>query len=381
MSINGLLAKIIFDRNPGREFYIEESFALDWMYPYLEPHGLIMKLNHQPLAHLPAETLARDREYWRKLVAGMLGDWLDEKTPVSEVAAFVDRVYVRRNLKGFTGDPRFLQNDYAGKIFSKLRCSIGGLYAWRFSPNAPPEYRPKSNAERQALVQEADFAFRQAFALCPSSPEAVFRYVQLLMQFNRMDEALLVAQTSLKLDPGDRQFTGLVESLRSFKQQSAEKEQTQSTFQQMEQAVRTNPTTLQAALDLADAYQRAHQTSRAVEVLDETVSKPGADTSVLLKVAQQYAQMANTAKLEATLERLVKVTPTSPEVWYDLAALKSRLNKSSEALAALKQALDLSAARLKQNPTARDLLQHTRSHVRFDALRQTSEFEKLVPSN
>jgi len=35
MTINGLLAKIIFDKNPNREFYIEESFPLDWMYPYL----------------------------------------------------------------------------------------------------------------------------------------------------------------------------------------------------------------------------------------------------------------------------------------------------------------------------------------------------------
>ena len=55
-----------------------------------------MKLNRQPLAQLPEETIARDHEYWRKLVAGMLGDWLDEKTTVREVAEFVDRVYVRQ---------------------------------------------------------------------------------------------------------------------------------------------------------------------------------------------------------------------------------------------------------------------------------------------
>src|SRR5581483_7032026 len=34
MSINGLLTKLIFDRNPDREFYIEESSALDWMFPH-----------------------------------------------------------------------------------------------------------------------------------------------------------------------------------------------------------------------------------------------------------------------------------------------------------------------------------------------------------
>ena len=49
MSINAFLARTIFDRNADREFYLEESFPLDWMFPYLEPHGLIMKINRTAL--------------------------------------------------------------------------------------------------------------------------------------------------------------------------------------------------------------------------------------------------------------------------------------------------------------------------------------------
>ncbi len=52
MQINGLLVKTIFDHETNREFYVEESFPLDWMYPYLEPHGLIFKINRQPLPEL-----------------------------------------------------------------------------------------------------------------------------------------------------------------------------------------------------------------------------------------------------------------------------------------------------------------------------------------
>jgi hypothetical protein len=250
MNINGLLAKMIFDHNPDREFYVEESFPLDWMYPYLEPHGLIMKLNRQPLAQLPEEVIARDHEYWRKVVGGMLGDWLGDQTTAREIADFVERVYVpkhlkgfpddpqpvaqmpmskivefsdrvrvRKDLKGFTGDPRFIQNAFAEQSFSKLRSSIGGLYSWRSGENAPPEYQPKSESEKQALLKEADFAFRQAFALCPYSPEAVFRYVQLLLHSNRAADALLVAQTGLKLDPTNPQFKGLVENLKSYRRQ------------------------------------------------------------------------------------------------------------------------------------------------------------------
>ncbi len=215
MSINGLITKVIFDRNPDRDFYVEESFPLDWMYPYLEPHGLIMKLNRQPLAQLPEEVIARDREYWRKVVAGMIGDWLGEQTTVREVADFVDRVYVRKDLTGFTGDPRFVENDYAPKIFSKLRSYIAGVYAWRLGAAdgavTPPEYQPKTEAERQALLREADLAFRQSFALCPISPEALYRYAHLLVQLNRTDDAVLLAETFLKLDPKN---SGVKELLR-----------------------------------------------------------------------------------------------------------------------------------------------------------------------
>jgi beta-lactamase regulating signal transducer with metallopeptidase domain/tetratricopeptide (TPR) repeat protein len=379
MSINGLITKVIFDRNPDREFYVEESFPLDWMYPYLEPHGLIMKLNRQPLAQLPAETLARDREYWRKLVAGMLGDWLDEKTTVGEVAAFVERVYVQKNLKGFTGDPRYLQNHYAKASFSKLRSSIGGLYAWRLGGDTPPEYQPKSDADRQNLSNEADLAFRQAFALCPYSPEAVFRYVQLLLQLNRLEDARLVAQTCLKLDPNNGQVLGLVNSLQGFRKQAGGIGQAIDKLQRRIDKIGTTTTNIQAVLDLADTFLQMQQTNRAIQVLDKAVSDPGADTGVLVNVAQQYAQMGNVPKLEATLERLVKLPAAGPEAWYDLAALKAGLGKSSEALAALKQSLELSAERLQRDPKARDLLKEARRDARFDTLRQTPEFKNLVP--
>src|SRR5258706_16020171 len=82
IQVIALLAKLIFDKNPGREFYLEESFPLDWMQPYLEPHGLIFKLNLQPLPALSDATVEQDHDYWRSLVRPMIGDWLPENTPV-----------------------------------------------------------------------------------------------------------------------------------------------------------------------------------------------------------------------------------------------------------------------------------------------------------
>jgi RNA polymerase sigma factor (sigma-70 family) len=186
MEINGLLAKIIFDKNPGREFYIEESAPLDWMYPYLEPHGLIFKINRQPLTGLSDEIIQQDHDYWTKYVTPMIGDWLNYDTPVADVTAFAEKVFLRHDFNGFTGDPRFVQNEYVRKTFSHLRYSIADAYAWRMEHAAASD-------EMQRMAREADFAFRQALALCPDAQEVREGYVNFLKARNRNSDANLVA--------------------------------------------------------------------------------------------------------------------------------------------------------------------------------------------
>jgi hypothetical protein len=192
IQVKGLLAKIIFDKNPGREFYFEESVPFDWMHPYLEPHGLIFKVNRQPLPGLSDEIVEQDHGYWRRLVRPMIGDWLTGDTSLDQVAAFVKTTFGEQDFSGFTGDPRFIQNAYSHRMFSKLRSSLAGLYVWRM-------HHATGATEKERMAREADFAFRQAWALCPDSPEAVFSYVALLMEQERVANALLVAETAAQM--------------------------------------------------------------------------------------------------------------------------------------------------------------------------------------
>ena len=67
------------------------------------------------------------------------------------------------------------------------------------------------------MNKEADFAYRQAFALCPTSPEALFRYTTLLTTANRVDDAILLAETTLKVEPKNSPVKGLLENLKSYK--------------------------------------------------------------------------------------------------------------------------------------------------------------------
>jgi beta-lactamase regulating signal transducer with metallopeptidase domain len=207
MTINGLLAKVIFDRNPDREFFLEESIPIDWMYPHLVPHKLILRVNREPLPELSESVLQQDREYWRNLIRPMIGDWLNEKTPVREVTTFATRIFRDHDLRQFRGDPQFVQDRAVRAAFAKLRSAIGGVYAWR-SEHAV------TDTEKDRMARAADFAFRQAFALCPDSSDAVLRYAKLLEARGQLSDAILIAETAVSLDPDNEEFRALTASLR-----------------------------------------------------------------------------------------------------------------------------------------------------------------------
>ena len=179
------------------------------MYPYLEPHGLILKIDHEKIDEMPESVVAQDRDYWHSRVATLLGDWLNEDTPVKTVTEFADKVHVRRNFGGFTGDKGFVENEDARKFVSKLRCSIAAVYAWRAKNS-------KSNDEQDRMQKAADLAYRQAIALCPDNPEAVFAYGNLLVTSHRTDDAILVASAALAASPKNHQLETLISQLKIF---------------------------------------------------------------------------------------------------------------------------------------------------------------------
>ena len=172
MEINGILTKMMFDHERLRHaFYVEESYVIQWMYPYLTPHGLIMKINKDP-GQLTAAVEREDMEFW---------DW-----------------YTRRLLR----DPAFRRDFPAQKSFSKLRAAIAGLYA------------------RQGRVASAARAFQESCHLYPASPEATFRYCQeVLLNLRRWDAILDILDYTDVLDPNNHRtdsFRGYVTRLRQL---------------------------------------------------------------------------------------------------------------------------------------------------------------------
>jgi tetratricopeptide (TPR) repeat protein len=312
MAINGLLTKVIFDQNPGNEFYVEESFPLEWMFPYLTPFGIIMKINRQRVPAITEDMMRTDHEFWSKFSERLVGNWIASDTPLKDICAFADRVYLRRDFTGFKGDRKFVRDDVAQKSFSKLRSAIAGLYAWRLSQDCPADQRPKTAAEQQRIMKEAEFALLQAYAFCPYSPEAVYKLMNLLMGSGRLDDAILITETSLKFDPSNTVFQNLANQLRSMRPgqtQVPSLPPQHAQFAELEQRFRSNSANSQVGLELASAYRQIQRTNAAIQVLDFVAANPQVDVSTLLSVAQSYAEVGDQAKLTGLLQRLRNMEP------------------------------------------------------------------------
>jgi hypothetical protein len=214
-AIIGLLTRRFFELNPNREFYVEESFPLDWMYPHLTPHGFIMKINRNPVAEMRPEMVTQDREFWKKWQTQWIGDWLTPQTSVQELCSFAEAVFQKNDYHNFKGDTNFVGNDYASAAYSKLRSAQATLYAWRAA-------NTQSDEERQRLLPEADFAFQQSLALCPTNPDALWKYASLLFEMKRLDDAMQIARTAVKLKPSDSYFTNLVKEIEILKRRTEE---------------------------------------------------------------------------------------------------------------------------------------------------------------
>lgn len=378
MAINALLTKVIFDQNPTNEFYVEESFPLEWMYPHLTPYGIIMKINRQPVPVLTEDVVRKDHDFWTKYTERLCGNWISYETPVQEICDYATRVYLHGDLTGYRGDPRFVRDNDAQKAFSKLRNSIAGMYAWRLGPDCPANLRPQTPADRERVLREAEFAFKQAYAFCPYSPETLSRYVSLLAAVGRFDDALLLAKTSMRFDEEGSFAYALADQLERMKKSMATVNQTQDNLGKLESAYREKPTNARAAFDLVSAYIMVGRSNEAYRVLDELVGSTNVDAGTLLSVARAYVELGTYARSEPALRKLVTLMPQNPELWYDLAGAQAGMNNRTSAVESLRMALQLSAQRRAADPGATNLQTVAVADARFLPLHGTPEFQALV---
>lgn len=316
MMINGILARMIFEANKERHaFYVEESYVIPWMYPYLEPHGLIMKINNEPMPSLAPEMVGNDHNFWT---------W-----------------YTKRLLD----NPKFLRDVVARKTFSKLRGAIAGIYAYR------------------RMFDEAEYAFKQAIELYPLSPEANFRLADVYMQQRRFSDARVLIEKFLEQDPGN-------DKVAEFLKQIRDTEAIDTRRVELEQVFAQGKGELNAAMELASIYARLNLQGQFQGLTTSILNDSNLPPNAYLEVAKLYADAKRLDLLAMALQRYLQREPSNPRIWVDLAACHVALQQNDQALNAARQAIQIGGE------PVRDLIRKDR---RFDAVRENAEFRALVP--
>lgn len=325
MEINGILAQMIFERNRYRhDFYVEESYVIRWMYPYLEPHGLIMKINSDKINLAKKTDVIRDdMDFW---------DW-----------------FTRRLIS----NDAFTRDIVARKSFSKLRSAIAGLYA---------------NRHR---FKEAERAFQEARMLYPLSPEANFRLAQeVLLPHRRFPYARAIIGDFGNQDPGNKRVP-------QFMKQIVGLQQTYGRIDALEAKRRKDPSkfSINDVLSLSEQYLRAGQVHifrsiaqnvlkvktlpnavyyklgvlcqqakqptemvQAFSICAETF-KPNSKPEILLDITSRLGTIQRVDKMAEVMTRYVQLRPGDWKAWIDLALVQLALKKNNEAMASMREAL------------------------------------------
>ena len=322
MNINGILTKWIFDHARDKHaFYVEESYVIPWMYPYLSPFGIIMKINRDPLPgpeqdpQLWADIVKRDKAYWDKLCSEL------------------------ESRRQFHGDPD------AQKTFSKLRSAIGGVYANR------------------RMSAEAIYAFKQALELCPETPEGNFRLAQLYMELGRADDALATLQALQKLDPLNAKITQAIQQINGIMQSRQD-------IPQLEAAHSKNPHDFGLMVQLGQAYAKAGQSDRLDSLLQGYLAQTNISPDDMLQAAQAYMNLGKPDGAVTALRLMTERFPQDARGYYSIALVRAMQNNAAEAIPMLEKALQL-APQLRAKVASEQPFNNLRSNPRFQQLMST----------
>lgn len=359
MKINGFLSKMIFDHNqyltetetdettrptgsavvytdpainpetglpPLRTFYVEESYVLPWMYPYLTPHGLIMKINNKPTP-LTAEMIKNDTEFW---------EWYCER---------------------LLNDQKFIRDIVARKSFSKLRSALAGLYAMRGRP------------------KEAEMAFRQAINLYDLSPEANLRLADFISRQGRFDEAIELFEILLTKDPNN-------EKAREFQKRIEQTKDLNAELQLLEQQLKSRNLEFNDAMRLISIYFQMNQLNRADSLAKQMLSNEALQPQMAMQIAQLMVQGKRLPIIELALEKYTTLSPNDPQGWINMAALQLALNKRSEMFVSLQKASDCGgepARNMIRKDKRFDSIRHIKEYQTLVPVTQQSGNLGLVP--
>ncbi len=266
-----------------RDFYVEESYVIQWMYPYLTPHGLIMKINNKP-TRITSQTIKDDHDFW---------DW---------------------NVFRLVNDPKYLRDVVAKKTFSKLRTAIAGLYLAR------------------GFREEAEYAFKQAVELYPLSSESIFRLADLYTRKNRFEDAHKLLSNFISRDPNNDAANKFLLQIETRQKMIKRKKELEG------KRIKKNTLDVSEVFELIQIYNALQENGSMKQIIDHILQfdPPPQFSKQLIDMLTQIQRLD---MAEPVIVYSLKKNPQDTSLWITLAANRMALNRQNAALDAIASAV------------------------------------------
>ncbi|MBU3665213.1 MAG: DUF2723 domain-containing protein [Chthoniobacterales bacterium] len=309
------IAQWIFEKNKDkRDFFIEESFPMEWTYAYAIPNGLSYRLNKEPLQTLPPEVVEEDFRYWN---------------------AYVDRLL---------GDKNYHEDFDAKRSFSKLRNSTGNIYRAR------------------GMWPEAERAYRQALQLHPNNMESLVALSDILRAQKRWDEMAAIWDKAIEGDPRNR-------AVRKARQRVVRLREADREIEVLRADLAANPNNPEAVFNLLRLYMETGQTNLVDQQITQSMRDFG-ESPDFLKFAVDFCN--NNGQWKAGLgpaRKLTAVQTNDPGVWLALARFEFANREMNPFLESARKAVQLGGVQARA-ALANDPM--------YAMIRGTPEFRQLI---
>jgi tetratricopeptide (TPR) repeat protein len=312
---HSVVTRLIWEKNrDAHEFFVEESFPMEWSYAHAEPHGLVYRINREPLKELPADVVRKDFEFWD--------------------------AYVRK----LKGNPEYAKDYDAQRSFSKLRASTGNLYRHR------------------KMDAEAERTYRQALELWQGNGESLNALNSMLWDRGDFDGVLAMLQPALDLDPNN---IGLWQMYFI----AEKRKELQGAIAAGEEAVAKQPASVVDVQKLLELYASAGETNKVSDLLGNSIPILSKDAA-FLRVAVEYGEAGGLPESElAAAKALVALEPEVAENQFALARAALRNRKKEEFFTAARATVEKGGLPMREAFA---------KSTEFDPVRNDPEFQEIL---
>lgn len=325
VALNSAVAEWIFlhnrDKKDGtpRHFFVEESFPMQWSYPYAVPHGLSYEIQHDPLPSLPPYTAEKDLSWW------------DD--------------YIKNHLEANSG---FKNDDLAHHSFAKLRNTGGNIYMFR------------------KMYAEAERAYRQALYLWPANTETTGNMVNLLSAQGRLQDARDLIAESLPIDPDSKPLQRLKVATEARLKASQDLPTEMLALQQ-------SPTNRQLLGPVLQNLMILGRQPEADTVISNAIAATPNDVGFLRDMINFYATQQRIPKALEVALALQKAQPNQWDVPFTICKYQLITGQREAAFASLHQAVILGGNTALQQIGREQLFQQVAADPEFQKALQPGE--------